>query len=134
MKNISSYIIISVCIIITSCTTTKKDGDWDDNIKLSTHSAYLNASSDSITINTEGCWWWITDVSVDSLSFFNFTNINQESDYYTIKQNCFNIERRGKNKLFVKINTNMLNKPRIITIGLEAGDYFDRITITQQGR
>lgn len=41
------------------------------------------------------------------------------------------MERRDKNTLFVKVNENPLQVQRVIIVELEAGDYFDSVTITQ---
>jgi len=116
-----------------SCSDTK-DGDWDDNIKLSTKAVEFSALSDSVTITTGGSWWWVTDVSVNATNFYGFEGINLEAENYTIARDCFVVERRGKNTLFIKVEENPLTVPRIVTVGLEAGDYFDRVTITQKPR
>jgi hypothetical protein len=135
MKNILHFITIIVfTIVIHSCSDNKKEGDWDDNIKLSTRTVDFNASGDSVTIKTGGSWWWITDISVDTIYYYGFTGVDLQSDNYMIKQNCFNVERRGKNTLFIKVDANTLNVSRIITVGLEAGDYFDRVKITQEAK
>jgi hypothetical protein len=42
------------------------------------------------------------------------------------------VERRDKTKLFIKVDENPANVQRLITVGLEAGDYFDKVTITQK--
>jgi hypothetical protein len=116
--------------ISISCTRT--EGKWNDIIKLSTKQATFQANGDSIEILTKGDWWWITDVSVNNNWFYNFQNINREDDSYKIIQDCFDVERRNKKSLFIKVDTNKSNTQRIITVGLEAGDYFDRVTITQK--
>ena len=135
MKNILHFITMIVFVIsIYSCSDNKKDGDWDDNIKLSTRTVDFNASSDSVTIKTGGNWWWITDISVDTTYYYGFTGVDLQSDNYTIKQNCFVVERRGKNTLFIKVDANTLNVSRSITVGLEAGDYFDRVKIAQKAK
>lgn len=135
MKNILYFITtIAFIIVINSCSDNKKDGAWDDNIKLSTRTVDFNASCDSVTIKTGGSWWWITDISVDTLYYYGFTGVDLQSDNYTIKQNCFDVERRGKNTLFVKVDANTLNVSRSITVGLQAGDYFDRVKITQKAK
>lgn len=124
-----SLMILSVLIFETSCI---RYGDWDDNIKLSVRSVGFDARGDSVVITTKGSWWWITDVSVDNNCFYEFTGVDQQSDSYVIKQDCFLLERRDKHTLFIRVEANPLNVQRIITIGFEAGDYFDRVTITQK--
>lgn len=133
MKKILGFnlLIISV-FIFTSCTDDK--GKWDDIIHLSSKAVEFSASGDSATIKTEGDWWWISDVSVDSTWYFGFTGVDLQSDSYKIKQDCFDVERRDKNTLFIKVDANPNPVKRIITVGLEAGDYFDRVKVTQKPR
>jgi hypothetical protein len=57
--------------------------------------------------------------------------VNLESDHYSIKQACFNVKRIDSHTLFIKVEANPKNVKRIITVGLQAGDYFDGVTITQ---
>jgi hypothetical protein len=123
-------LLIIAVIALNSCIKPK--GIWDDNIHLSTRSVKFSSAGDSSIIKTKGTTWWVSDVSVDSTWFYNFPGINPESDNYKIKQDCFTVERRDKNTLFIKVDPNPLSVKRIITVGLEAGDYFDRVTVTQE--
>ena len=126
-------ILIAFVIILNSCSDKViLDGKWDDNIKLSVKKVEFSASTDSVTIKTGGSSWWVTDISVDTTHFYGFKGINLESDHYSIKQDCFIVERRNKNTLFIKVQENPNYVERVITVGLEAGDYFDRVTITQK--
>jgi len=125
--------ILSITLLIVSfITTIYSCGKWADNIKLSTKHVEFSALSDSVKITTVGSWWRVSDVSVNSKYFYEFKDINREADSYIIKQDCFVVERIDKNTLFIKVDGNPLNVQRIITVGLEAGDYFDRVTITQK--
>ena len=127
---LSLFVILAVAIC--SCINNIDKGKWDDNIHLSAREFTFNASGDSAIIYTEGTSWWISDIAVDTTYYYGFTDINMQSDKYSIKKDCFYVEHRDKKTLFVKINANPFNVKRIITIGFEAGDYFDRITITQK--
>lgn len=126
-------ILLSLLIItfLSSCTHYK--GIWDDNIHLSAKTAEFNSSTDSVIINTKGTSWWISDISVDSINYFDFHAINQISGKYKIKLADILLDRRDRNTLFIKVEANPLNRARIIKIGFEAGDYFDSVTITQKG-
>jgi hypothetical protein len=107
-------------------------GKWDDIIKLSTKSAEFISKADSVTITTGGDWWWINGISFEDSSYCAFReDINLEADAYSIKEACFTVERRNKNTLFVKLNENNTGKERAMCITLEAGDYFDYVTIKQ---
>jgi hypothetical protein len=132
IKRINLIILLTIGFFSCSKISERKDGDWDDNIHLSTKTAEFNASGDSIIIKTGGNWWWISDISVDSTWYYSFTDVDLQSDNYTIKQGCFDVQRRDKNTLFIKVDANPNNVKRIITVGLEAGDYFDRVIVTQK--
>jgi hypothetical protein len=119
-------------VTLYSCHKIIDTGKWDDNIHLSAREFTFNGSGDSAIISTEGTSWWISDIAVDTTYYYAFTDINMLADKYSIKKYCFFVEHRDKKTLFVKVNANPLNVKRIITIGFEAGDYFDRITITQK--
>lgn len=130
MKKIFGLNLLIISIIVFNSCTEK--GRWSDIIQLSTKSAEFNASGDSVTIKTAGNSWWISDVSVDTTWYCGFKNVDVQSDSYKIKQDCFDVEHRDKNTLFIKVDPNPNHVKRIITIGLEAGDYFDRVTLTQK--
>ena len=130
---ILSLFIISA-ITLYSCINIIDTGKWEDNIHLSTRAITFNASGDSAIINTAGKSWWISDISVDTTYYYGFTDVNMMADKYSIKKDCFLVERRDKNTLFVRVDVNPLNVIRIITVGFEAGDYFDRVTITQKSQ
>jgi len=133
-KSLTYNLLIILIVALSSCSKFQIDGDWDDNIHLSTKTAEFSAYGDSITIKTGGSGWCISDVSVDNTWYYRFTDIDLQADSYTIKQDCFVVERRDKNTLFIKVTANPNIVKRIITVGLEAGDYFDRVTITQKPR
>ncbi len=123
--------------ILISCSD-KEDpiGKWDDIIKLSTKNVNLTAKIDSVTITTEGDWWWINGIAFEdsTYSYYNRDDINLESDYYSIKEEHFVVERQDKNTLFVKIFENNTGTERQMNISLEAGNYFDYVTIIQSAQ
>lgn len=128
---ILSIFIISA-VTLYSCINIIEIGKWDDNIHLSAREFTFNASGDSAVIKTEGTSWWISSIAVDTTYYYGFTDVNMMADKYSIKKDCFLVERRDKHTLFVRVSANTLNVIRIITVGFEAGDYFDRVTITQK--
>ena len=136
MKKILCVVCLVTCVtIFNSCSNKKElDGKWDDNIKLSTKTVDFNANTDSVIIKTGGSSWWILDISVDGKYYYGFVGVNLNADHYSIKQDCFVVDRRDKNTLFIKVQENPLSAKRIITIGLEAGDYFDRVFVTQAAK
>jgi hypothetical protein len=136
MKRISSFTcLITIVILFYSCSDKYQlIGKWDDNIKLSSKTAEFKASTDSVTIKTGGSQWWITDIRVDDNYFYDFSSIDQQADNYSLKQDFLNIERRDRHTLFIKAGANPNNVKRIIIVELQAGDYFDNVTITQTAK
>ena len=128
-------IFIFGVILLASCQEDEPIGMWDDIIKLSTKSAAFTAQTDSITITTEGNWWWIENITFkDSIyTYYGREDINLESNSYAIIEEDFVVERRDENTLFVKMNENKTSEEQTMRITLEAGDYFDYVTITQAG-
>ena len=132
-KLLFSFLIIGLVLMSYSCSNKQfNDGEWDDCIKLSAKNVEFASSEDSVIIKTGGTGWWITHVSVNDDRFYSFENVNPRADKFLIELDCFVIERRDKHTLFIKLEKNPLEVERIITIGLEAGDYFDGIKITQK--
>ncbi|MDX1828619.1 MAG: hypothetical protein R3342_03640 [Lutibacter sp.] len=135
MKNkLNIFYLITLSLFIYSCSNSNNDrpiGQWDDNIKLSIKDVTFKSTSDSIIITTEGDWWWVIGISINNENFEDFGGIDVTSDNYTIEQNGILIEKRDKNTLFIQADENPLNIERKIIVQLEAGDYFDRVIITQ---
>ncbi len=131
MKNIVLLFVFGL-LFFTSCDKKgKQDGLWDDNIELSIKDAVFDAKADSVLISTKGDWWWVCDITFnDSINPIDST-INLEANTYSIIGDNYVIERRDKNSLFVKLDENKTGKERVLFIGLEAGDYFDHVKITQ---
>lgn len=124
--------IAASAFLFSSCEKDDPDGRWSDNIKLSSKSAELEATSDSVTFTTEGTWWWVTDIVVGDSTYYGFKDINLEGYNYSIYLGDVVIERRDTTTLFVKVGANTTGAVRYIQVGLEAGDYFDRIVIKQK--
>jgi len=135
MKNkLNIFYLIALTLFIYSCSNSNNDrpiGQWDDIIKLSTKDVTFKSTSDSITITTEGDWWWIIGITVNNEHFAIPDNINLESDNYVIKQDCFTVEKKDNNTLYIELDENLTGTERIVVVELEAGDYFDRVIITQ---
>jgi len=121
--------IVGITIFI-SCS--KKDGIWDDNIILSAKKATFSAESDSITITTEGGWWWITDVKFQEKIYLAiYTEDDFTGDFITFSDDDFLVKKINKHTLFIKVNKNNSGYQRFLYVNLEAGDYFDSVKITQ---
>lgn len=129
-----AMVLVFGIFILISCKDNENPiGKWDDVIKLSTKSVELTARADSVTITTRGDWWWVDGISFQdsTYSYYNREDINLESDAYSINEDAFTVERRDKNTLFVRLKENNTGAERTMLIGLEAGDYFDHVSIKQ---
>jgi len=124
--------------LIVACSKTKEypDGKWDDIIKLSSKYVEFSANADSAEITAKGDWWWINAVGIGDkvYTLYNREDINLESNSYVIEEDCFVVAKLDKNTIFVKMNKNNTGGERILKISLEAGDYFDGVTIKQAGK
>ena len=137
MKTFTKLKLVGIVIILISsfsCSNSDRpaiDGDWDDNIKLSQKEAKLTAENDSVVITTEGEWWWIDNISLNGESNFDLSGIDTTTKNFIIDETEFKIERKNTTEIHVEMTKNQTGSERILIIGLEAGDYFDRIIITQ---
>lgn len=127
------FLVIGMVMLVSCKDKVNPIGKWDDIIKLSTKSVELTAQADSVTITTQGDWWWVDEISFQdsTYSYYNREDINLESDAYSITEDAFTVERRDKNTLFVRLKENNTGAERTMSIGLEAGDYFDHVNIQQ---
>ncbi len=134
--NKTIILILSVFFMISCSDKEDPIGKWDDNIKLSTKNVDFSSEIDSVTVTTEGDWWWIDGISFEdsTYSYYHRDDIDLESDSYIITEEEFIVERRDKNTLFIKINENNSGIERKMNISLEAGNYFDNVTIVQSAK
>lgn len=100
--------------IIALFACSKKDGDWDDNIKLSTKDVAFSALGDSVTVTTGGAWWWISDVCVNRVCFYDFRDVDLESDTYW-KRMKYEM-RIEKGKIEINEGSFIGNKTVVLTI------------------
>lgn len=132
MKTFTKLKVIGIIIILISnfSCSNRQDGDWDDNIKLSQKEAEFTAENDSIVITTKGESWWIGNISLNG-SNVDFGEINTNTANFVIDETGFRIERKNSTEIHIEMTKNQTESERVLIIGLQAGDYFDGITITQ---
>jgi len=132
MKSFFIIGLLAATAVLGSCTETKDEGDWDDNIHLSQKTAQFKADGDSVIITTKGTGWWVNGVTVVGKMYYSFPDVDIEADSYVMADDGFIVERRNKTTLVIKLDANSLNTERVMRVGLEAGDYFDSVTIIQE--
>ncbi len=127
MKKIITFTVLF--LIVLSCSDSK-DGDWDDNIKLSQKEVQLSSGQNNVEISTEGTGWWIGEVSMDG-ELFDLNGIDTTKENFTIEETEFSIERKNSTEIYISMQQNRTESTRVLIIGLQAGNYFDGIKITQ---
>lgn len=130
MNKLLLIMLLTLCGMNFQSCKKEPIGKWDDIIKLSQKNVNLSSEESSIMITTEGEWWWITEIIFNSEKIILDDSINTSKDFY-IEHTEFSIERKNKTTLLVSMSENTSNQERILHIGLEAGNYFDGINITQ---
>ena len=126
-KAIMLYLVI--CAIF-SCAD-RKEGDWDDNIKLSEKEVVITADSNAVYITTEGTSWWVHGIGLNDDWTYDFGNIDTTKDNFVIDETEFKIERKNATEIYISITQNETGEERILIIGLQAGNYGDGIKIIQ---
>lgn len=122
------FLILALSFI--SCFD-EKEGNWNDNIKLSKKEVIVSKDKNSIKITTEGKWWWIYEMKLNGESI-DFDNEITSLKDFVIEKDIFRIERKNAQEIDIDINENKTNKKRVLEIGIQAGNYFDRIKLTQE--
>ncbi|WP_166965440.1 hypothetical protein [Yeosuana marina] len=133
MKSTLNSLLLLVILLTTfACSNSDSPiGKWEDNIKLSKKTVQFSADSNSVIITTKGEWWWINNVSLDGSTTFDFGDIDTTKSNFVIEDTEFKIERKNTTEIHIEMTKNQTDAERVLRIGLEAGDYFDGITITQ---
>lgn len=121
-------------VLFVSCSSDEiKDhplGPSGDEIKLSKKEASFTAEANTITITTEYKNWWVNGFAVDKVRVEKGT-VNLLAENFIFKNDAFEVEKKNGNTLIITMNKNTSGKDRLLNIGLQAGNYFDNINITQ---
>tara|TARA_R110001606_G_scaffold20754_7_gene74018 strand:+ start:150 stop:542 length:393 start_codon:yes stop_codon:yes gene_type:complete len=125
-KNI---ILILLLLTILSCSDSK-DGDWDDNIKLSQKEVRFSSGQNIAAISTQGTGWWISEISMDG-ELIELNGVDTTKENFTIEGTEFTFERKNSKEIYISMKQNQTELERVLSIGLQAGNYFDGIKITQ---
>lgn len=124
-------LILILAICTTYSCTDKKEGDWDDNIKLSQKEVTITADSNSVTISTEGTSWWIQGIGLNDDWTYDISGIDTTKQNFIIDEAEFKIERKNGTEIYISMAQNETGLERTLTFGLQAGNYGDGIKIIQ---
>ena len=125
-------IALTVFLLVVLSCSGSKDGDWDDNIKLSQKVVQFSSTNDNVEISTEGTGWWIGEVTMNG-ELFDLDGIDTTKENFIIEQTEFSIERKNSTEVYISMQKNQSETKRVLLIGLQAGNYFDVIKVTQSG-
>lgn len=126
--------LIIVLLVLTnySCSDSDKEvGKSEDNIGLSQKEFQVDAERNSILITTEGDSWWISEIFFQNGEIFDISETDTTAENFIITKSDFTIERKNGKEISIEIFENTSNSQRTFFVGLQAGNYFDGISITQ---
>jgi len=129
-KNVFYLSCIVVFFLITSCKKNPEIGKWSDNIKLSQKAVNFNANVNSVVVTTESTGWWLSGITYNNVNV-DLKDINRTDQGFVVTKPDFRVERKDGNKIMITMNQNTTNSDRLLIIGLQNGDYFDGVKITQ---
>ena len=135
MKTRTKLKIIGFLLVLTSTISCSESdqpiGKWDDNIKLSQKEVQLSVDNDSMVITTEGSWWWIDGIYLNGSSSFDRNEIDTTAENFVIDETVYRIERKNATEIYIEMTKNETGIERKLMIALQAGNYFDSITVSQ---
>lgn len=124
MKNVIKLCFALPFLIQLSC------GLHGDNIHLSEKEFVFEAKGDSTVVTSKGTSWYIVELRIDSVRYFDFRYYSSDESY-TIIRGDLQVEKRNPKTLLIKTARNPSRHRRNFQIVLESGDYFDYINISQ---
>lgn len=128
-KTYTIGLLILLFIGVTSCKD-EEDGKWNDNIELSQKEVNFTTEENQIVITTQGTGWWISEVTLDG-NVQEDISIDTTADNFIINTDEFSIERKNATDIYISMQSNLTETDRVLIIGLQDGNYFDGIKITQ---
>ena len=110
---------------------TRKDGDWDDDIKLSKHEIVFGSDEGSEVINSEGLWWLSGgEIPQSDIWYKGNGDIHTTGELGTYE--WMTLEKPTHKSLLIKVDKNTGGE-RNFQIVVTCGDFFDYILVTQKG-
>ena len=113
------------------------EGDEVDFTKLSLTEYNFGTEGGSVAITTEGIGWWIEGAAArtgceqegdfSSLEFIR----GERGDIIKIKSDWFIVTKETSQKLVIEVEPNTSSKTRYLGIGIQQGNLFLNINITQ---
>ena len=73
----------------------------------------------------------MNEIGLDDDWSYDISGIDTTQVDFLIEENAFTIERKNANEIHISLIENQSDVERTLTIGLQAGNYFDGIKIIQ---
>ncbi|MDH6356104.1 hypothetical protein M2132_002467 [Dysgonomonas sp. PH5-45] len=132
------YIIIIALFVlvfagIASCEDIQTETNTDETINLSNNNIELSAKSDSITITSEGAYWWIDHVLSNNEYFAPKLTDIKNSEYH-VDGDWFSVKKEGMRTLTIKVKKNTTPYNRKMRISIQSGTHTEQVLINQQGK
>ncbi len=131
------YVLIFLfSILLLGCSQQendlmRKDGAWDDDIRLSKHEIVFEASNGSEVINSEGLWWLSgVEIPQSDIWYKGKGDIHTTGELGTYE--WMTLEKPTQKSLRINVDRNT-GEERKFRIVVTCGDFFDYILVTQKG-
>ncbi|UPZ16314.1 hypothetical protein [Flavobacterium humidisoli] len=133
-KKVLMILLGMFSVLFVSCSSDEVKeqvaGTSEDQIKLSKKEATFSAEPNTITITTGESGWRVNGFALDKVKVDTGT-VNLLAESFVFKNDDFEVEKKNKNTLVITMHKNTTAKDRLLTIGLQAGNYVEDIRITQ---
>ena len=105
-------------------------GKGTDTIGLETKEVFFKSSKDSIELRTrKGDDWWLTEISTKD-TIYRTHSLNVQ----VIEGGGLYVEKTGRKSIFIRIDSNLTGLERRFTTVIQAGNYYNTITIIQKAK
>lgn len=122
-------LLVGGCLWMGGCSDS--DDEKTDTILLSEKTVEFPAASDSIALTTKGANWKIKAMVVNGTFFYVQ---DRGEDTLIVDRIWCTVERRGKQKLFIKAEANNMDAVRQASVTLEDNGYYDYVEIRQAAK
>lgn len=105
---------------ITGRQSAMPDGDWDDVIGLSTRDVSFGKEGGTVEVATQWEYWWMTDITLNGEVYaVDYGETSHVKDWVSASKIGMTLQ--------IEVSPNDTGAERTFSIGLEAGNYFDRV-------
>lgn len=127
-----TYYFLSFVLLLFVFISCSNDvvGKGTDTIGLETKEVFFKSSKDSIELRTrKGDDWWLTEISTKD-TIYRTHSLNVQ----VIEGGGLYVEKTGRKSIFIRIDSNLTGLERRFTTVIQAGNYYNTITIIQKAK